>query len=109
MHCIAVHRTKVACLKVAEHLFAGVQRCAAERLSAEQALNHPWIKHFSSAPNPAADAPFSRTMLDHFRVGEPSGSMLKSCFMSDGAPLACSRWRAHCTVHLAKPVASQVR
>ncbi|CDI75549.1 CAM kinase, CDPK family, putative [Eimeria praecox] len=38
-----------------------------QRLSAEQALNHPWIKHFSSAPNPAADAPFSRTMLDHFR------------------------------------------
>lgn len=39
-----------------------------QRLSAEQALNHPWIKHYSSLPNPATDAPFSRTMLDHFRA-----------------------------------------
>ncbi|KAL8426512.1 hypothetical protein Efla_004877 [Eimeria flavescens] len=39
-----------------------------QRLSAEQALNHPWIKHFSTPPNPATDASFSRTMLDKFRA-----------------------------------------
>lgn len=73
-------RVKVGRYKFNEHDWKGVSNEAKDlvrklmafdphqRLSAEQALNHPWIKHFSSAPNPAADAPFSRTMLDHFRA-----------------------------------------
>ncbi|CDJ52162.1 CAM kinase, CDPK family, putative [Eimeria brunetti] len=72
-------RVKVGRYKFNEHDWKGVSSEAKDlvrklmafdphqRLSAEQALNHPWIKHFSSAPNPATDAPFSRTMLDHFR------------------------------------------
>ncbi|OEH74941.1 CAM CDPK domain-containing protein [Cyclospora cayetanensis] len=53
-----------------------------QRLSAEQALNHPWIKHFSAPANPASDAPFSHTMLERFRSElHCTGASSTLCFL----------------------------
>ncbi|EPR60647.1 calcium-dependent protein kinase CDPK2B [Toxoplasma gondii TgCatPRC2] len=40
----------------------------AQRLTAEQALAHPWIKHYATKANPVADAPLNSKILDNFRA-----------------------------------------
>ncbi|KEP65149.1 UNVERIFIED_CONTAM: calcium-dependent protein kinase CDPK2B [Hammondia hammondi] len=40
----------------------------AQRLTAEQALAHPWIKHYATKANPVADAPLNSQILDNFRA-----------------------------------------
>ncbi|PHJ21601.1 calcium-dependent protein [Cystoisospora suis] len=40
----------------------------AQRLTAEQALAHPWIKHYAVKGNVVADAPLNGQILDNFRA-----------------------------------------
>eukprot|EP00922_Rhytidocystis_sp_ex-Travisia-forbesii_P049190 GHVS01073259.1.p1 GENE.GHVS01073259.1~~GHVS01073259.1.p1 ORF type:complete len:657 (-),score=105.06 GHVS01073259.1:698-2668(-) len=39
-----------------------------ERYTAEQALGHPWIRHYSTKSNPSADMPLNKEILDNFRA-----------------------------------------
>eukprot|EP00922_Rhytidocystis_sp_ex-Travisia-forbesii_P049188 GHVS01073256.1.p1 GENE.GHVS01073256.1~~GHVS01073256.1.p1 ORF type:complete len:638 (-),score=86.27 GHVS01073256.1:710-2623(-) len=39
-----------------------------DRYSAEQALSHPWIRHYSTKSNPSADLPLNKAILDNFRA-----------------------------------------
>lgn len=39
-----------------------------DRYTAEQGLNHRWIKNYSTKNNPAADAPLNKQILENFRA-----------------------------------------
>ncbi|XP_026189817.1 calcium-dependent protein kinase 2 [Cyclospora cayetanensis] len=71
-----------------------------QRLSAEQALNHPWIKHFSAPANPASDAPFSHTMLERFRVSPRDHPISASYYLGSvqGFQALCKLKKAALTI-----------
>lgn len=49
-----------------------------KRITAEQALNHPWVLTYATKNNPGSDAPLNKHLLENFRVFRAQSKLKKA-------------------------------